>query len=127
LRHPRTSLYLLTAAALLLGAWMTVDGLFGRLFGTFLPFLGGPGWWQLLPRALGVDPLVLTWPLFVVGTAWFGALTGLWSGLGWSYRVALCLAIISLLYLGPGTVLGLVILGCLWGGRLGRGLPATPE
>jgi len=118
---------LLTAAALLLGGWMTVDGLFGRLFGTFLPFLGGPGWWQLLPRALGIDPLVLTWPLFAVGTAWFGVLTGLWSGLGWSSRVALCLAIVSLLYLGPGTVLGLIILGCLWGGRLWRGLPAAQE
>ncbi len=127
MHRPRTSLYLLTAAALLLGGWMTVDGLFGRLFGTFLPFLGGPGWWQLLPRALGIDPLVLTWPLFAVGTAWFGVLTGLWSGLGWSSRVALCLAIVSLLYLGPGTVLGLIILGCLWGGRLWRGLPAAQE
>jgi hypothetical protein len=127
LRRPPRSLYLLTAAALLLGGWMTADGLFGRLFGTFLPLLGGPGWWQLLPRALGVEPLVLAWPLIVVGTVWLGALTGLWSGLGWSYRAALCLGIVSLLYLGPGTALGLISLGCLWGGRLRRWLPATQE
>lgn len=106
---------------------MALDGLHARLFGDYIRLRGEIGWWVALPRAVGLDPLALAWPLIVLGTAWFGALSGLWLGLGWGFRGVAGLAVVSLLYLGPGTALALIILACLWAGRLDRWRPAPPE
>ena len=117
---------ILTLAAGILAVWMIADGLYVRLFGDYLAVWGSSGPWALLPRALGLSPGRLAWPLLVAGMTWFGALGGIWLGHRWGFQVALGLSVICLAYLGPGTVLGLVALVCLWAGGLWRPLPA-PE
>lgn len=101
---------LLIVCGAVLGGWMAIDGLYGRLFGSFLSLFGHPAWWLRIPEVLGADPASFAWPLVVVGTAWSGALSGMAMRLGWAYRVCWILAVLSLLYLGPGTVLALLIL-----------------
>lgn len=124
MRRSSLFLLLLTLAAVVLGAWMALDGLHARLFGDFIRLEGRLGPWVAWPRALGLDPLALAWPLLVVGTGWFGAVCGLWIGLSWARPAAFVLAGLSLLYLGPGTVLALIVLGCLLLDR--GGSPAGP-
>jgi hypothetical protein len=119
-------LAILTVAAGILGVWMIADGLHVRLFGDYLPLGGAVGPWALLPRRLGLTPDRQAWPLLVVGMTWFGALGGIWLGHRWGFQVALGLGLICLVYLGPGTVLGLLSLVCLWAGGFRRPLP-TPE
>jgi hypothetical protein len=95
------------------GVWLAADGLSIRLFGVPLPVAGFLSAWRLLPSALHLPAAAFGWPLVVLGTAWFGALVGLWFRLGWSRRAALLLAGISLLHLGLGTVVGVLALASL--------------
>jgi hypothetical protein len=111
--RPPSSLTLLTIAAAPFGAWLAADGLSIRLFGAALEGGGALGLWRLLPSALGLSIAALGWPLVVLGTAWFGALAGLWFRLGWARRAALALAVASLAHVGIGTALGAVALICL--------------
>ncbi len=127
MQRPPILLVLLMLAGAVLGGWMAWDGLHARLFGDFLRLQGQIGWWAAIPRAVQAEPLALAWPLVALGAAWFGALSGLWLKLRWGYRATIVLALVSLLYLGPGTVLGLVILICLWAGRLRRWGAAVQE
>jgi len=124
-RKATTSLLAVTAAGVILGAWMTADGLHVRLYGEFLRLFGS-GLPTALASAAGLSPQQVGWPLLVIGLTWFGAIGGLWLGHGWGFQAAVGLALVSLLYFGPGTVLGLTALAGLWAGRRGRP-PAMPE
>jgi len=53
------------------------------------------------------------WPLLAIGLAWSGAITALWLKLKWGYSVTSFLGIFSILCLGLGTILALVVLICL--------------
>jgi hypothetical protein len=119
------SLILLTVLVVPFGIWLAADGLSIRLFAVPLPVEGILSTWRLLPSALHLPPAAFGWPLVVLGTAWFGALVGLWFRLGWSRRAALVLAAISLLHLGLGTVTGVLALVSLADRRL-RAWLATP-
>lgn len=127
MQRPPIPLVLLTFAGAVLGGWMAWDGLHARLFGDFIRLQGQLGWWAAIPRAVNAEPLTLAWPLVALGAAWFGALSGLWLRLRWGYRATIVMALVSLLYLGPGTALSLVVLICLWAGRLGRWVAPEQE
>lgn len=112
----------LTAAASLLGIGLSLTGLHVRLFGS-LPTV--PAWFgplDAIPRALGLAPAGLAWPILVVGLTWFGAVTGLWLRLPWGKSVTLLLSATSALALGAGTVLAAVAAVCvlLWKPNPGR-------
>ncbi len=124
-RAPLT-LTLLTVLAGALGVWLAFGGLWLRLFGEPLAPEGFLGLWRSVPEFLGVHVFTFGWPMIVVGTAWLAALTGLWMRLGWSRRVAWALALVSLIHLGPGTVVGVVAAGCLADRRLRSWLEASP-
>ena len=125
MRKATASLLAVTAVGAILGAWMTADGLHVRLYAEFLrPF--GLDLPHFVSAAAGLSPQQAAWPILAIGLTWFGALGGLWLGHRWGFQTAGVLALVSLLYLGPGTVLGLAALACLWAGKLGRP-PASPE
>lgn len=126
-RRAVASLAALTAAALPLGIGMAFDGLHARLFGGYIPWPGPVGLWTAGAEQLGLNPLSLAWPLIFVGTAWIGGVSALWLGLGWGYRVSAILAVVSLAYLWPGTILGVVILALLWSARRHRWTTPPPE
>jgi hypothetical protein len=116
----------LTVAAAPFGLWLSLGGLWLRLFGTPFPGGGLNALWQWLPSSLGLANAGLAWPMIVVGTGWFGVLAGLWTRLGWSRRVGVALALVSLFHLGIGTVIGAVMLACLADRRLRSWLAASP-
>jgi hypothetical protein len=97
---------------------MALDGLHGRLYGAFLLLMGHPSPFAMLAQRLDFDVLAVAWPVLVVGTSWFGALSALLMRMGWAWKACLVLGGLSLFYLGPGSVLGL-------GALLGLLLPAT--
>jgi hypothetical protein len=109
-----------------LGVWLALGGLWLRLFGEPLASAGFFGIWRTLPEFLGAPASALGWPMIVVGTAWLGALTGLWMRLGWSKRVAWALALASLFHLGAGTFVAVVAAGCLADPRLRAWLETSP-
>ena len=94
----------------MLGIWMTFEGLHLRLYHQTLSFLGAAnGFWRVL-AALNLEPQDAAWSLLVLGTAWAGIVCALLIRQGWSRRMGWILASICLLFLGPGTVLGAVVL-----------------
>lgn len=96
-----------------LGLLMIVEGLYARLFGIFLSGRGLMSVWLLLPRWLASSPSDWALPMVIVGTMWMGGLAVFWLGLSWGPWAISGLAVASLLFLGPGTLLGAVILICL--------------
>jgi len=105
---------LLSVAGIVLGLGLSLTGLHIRLFGS-LPAL--PAWlgpWDVIPKALGITPGVLAWPVLVVGLTWFGAVAGLWLRLPWGRATTLLLSAVSALALGAGTVLAAVVVVCLF-------------
>lgn len=102
-----TSIQVLLISASLLGAWMAIDGLSGRMFGTFLPF---SNLWRGALLGAGINPQLLAWPLIVVGCAWSGAISAVFYHFTWAAKTTRLLAILSLFYLGPGTLLAAIVL-----------------
>ncbi len=97
---------------------MSIEGLHLRLFGDTLTLFGAAGiFWSVL-EPLGIAAMQTAWPLITVGTAWIGAVCCVLIRLGGIDRFLLILGLISLLFLGPGTILGGIVLICLW-------IPAT--
>jgi hypothetical protein len=104
---------------------MVGEGLYLRLFLT----PRNPGaTWVTLPTLFGLHPHQVAWPLIVIGTAWFGALSGMWLDLRWGWKVCLVLASLCLFFLGGGTFLAIIILVMLWSQLRTRGedVPKTP-
>jgi hypothetical protein len=123
LRRPPPSLFILTLCGGLLAAWLTFNGLYVRIFGDYIHLRGLLGLWIQAPDVLGrnpfpialhAEPVKLAWPLLAVGMSWSGALSAIWLRKRWGYRSMIGLGLISLLALGLGTVLALVVLFCLW-------------
>lgn len=110
---------------------LTLEGLHARLFGSYLPLGGVLGVWSRIGGAtqlasLDLSAATLGWPMVVVGTMWSGALSGLWLRLRWGYRACLILGVLSLGYVGIGTLLASCVLLLLrstsvrsWSGRGG--------
>lgn len=122
MRRPPSSLLLLTFFGAFLGGWMTFGGLYLRLFNQTSPLQNLIGSWIQILSALDtssnllfsqIDVQDLAWPLLAIGLAWSGALSALWQRLRWGYWVTIFLGVLSLLTLGLGTLLALLMLICL--------------
>ncbi len=101
---------LFTLCGAILGAMLALDGLHARMWGEFLFSGAGAGLWA---RLLGLDAGRLTdlaWPMVVLGSAWWGVVSGLLMRQSWARRLAPWFGLVSLLYLGPGTVLAALAL-----------------
>jgi hypothetical protein len=97
-----------------MGLWMAFEGLHLRLFREAWSLLGAADlFWQTL-ASLGVEPIQVAWPLITIGTAWIGAVCCVLVRLGGIHRFVLILGLISTLFVLPGTVLGAIVLICLW-------------
>lgn len=101
-----------------LGTLNTINGLHGRLFGSFwVPGGGHPLAATLLNRVVEfqTDPILLGWPMVVLGCAWYGGLSALWLRQGWGYPTTVVVAFLSLTLGGwmsllAGLTLALLIL-----------------
>jgi hypothetical protein len=101
---------------------MTFGGLYLRLFNQTSPLQNLIGSWIQILSTLDtssnllfsqIDVQDLAWPLLAIGLAWSGALSALWQRLRWGYWVTTFLGVLSLLTLGLGTLLALLVLICL--------------
>jgi hypothetical protein len=94
----------------LIGLLLSLEGLSARLFGEFLLRGQADPLWIALGRSLAggaeVDLVQAGWLPVVVGTTWFGALTGLWLKHRWGRNAVLVLALLSCLHGGAFTILG---------------------
>lgn len=115
----RTPLPLLVATvlALVLGLWLAMSGLALRMFG-MIP--AGAGWLGVLARfSFGPDlyrALTLdtqAWLRIVVGTAFAGAVSGLWLRQRWALRSTLLLCALAVTFSGIALILVPLILLCL--------------
>jgi hypothetical protein len=105
---------ILVVCGSLLGLWLALEGLHLRLFGDMLSLIGASGlFWRIL-ASLSIEPLAVAWPLITIGTAWAGVVCGILIRLGGIQRFVWILGLISMLFLLPGTVLGLIVLISLW-------------
>jgi len=95
-----------------LALWMTLDGVWGRLFGAYLFPSGWHSIWKSLLWAS--DARALGWPLVAIGAGWSGALLGLSLGRRWAHAAAGVLALAALGWLGVSTLLGAAVLACLF-------------
>lgn len=95
-------IYVITLVGLILGVWMVAEGLAFRFTGEFLT---QDALWARLVTEAGFEisglPFVLVW----LGSTWFGALCALWVRSTWAYNAALAVSLLSMLFLGPGTIL----------------------
>ncbi len=111
---PRVAL--ISAAGLILGFTMALEGLALRV-------LGAP-WnpaapWARWAGALGVSAGDLGWLLIIFGGFWLGAVTALWLRLAWYRPLLRGLALLSLAFLWPGLLGALALVVDLWPQRGG--------
>lgn len=118
---PPITLRLLTLSSFLLGIYLTINGLAIRLFG-WDPIVMLPGTSWLDPFHLfsnGFDqwiiltPGALAWPMIVLGAGLSGAIWGIWLHRKWGYGAAILINVLSLMFIGPATLLALCNLVCI--------------
>ena len=97
----------------LLGAWLAWEGLYARLFGSLPALSMHFELWAWFLRRWQVDPVLLAWPLVVVGTTWWGSLAGVWIRHRWGWPFAIALGLVSLFFLGPSTLIAAALLAIL--------------
>jgi hypothetical protein len=102
--------YLFACCSAALGFYMAVDGLHVRLFGSALELFGRPGLWIVIPNLLNLPLAAFAWPLTALGTSWLGVMMGVMMGLKWPRRVAWGYALISMAYLGVGSLLSALLM-----------------
>lgn len=100
---------LITAAGLLNGGYMLLDGLFVIFKGKYIgPEKPGP--WASLFYKLNVNVFKLG-PLFIIyGLLWLTWLFSLWTSQSWTYLFGLQISVLTLWYIPLGTFFSLVIL-----------------
>jgi hypothetical protein len=101
---------------------MTFGGVYLRFFNQVPPIQTMLAFWIRIlsaPNLSASSPLYqmeiqdFAWPLLAIGLAWSGALSALWLKLKWGYSMTTILGVFSLLSLGLGTILALLVLMCL--------------
>lgn len=123
---PPLTLILLSLLGFALAVGLILDGLRLRLFGASLFWLGTFSPTVYWAHLLNLGPRDTAWPLVIGGTSWLGALCGLWLRLSWIRRVLLVLLGVSILYLGPGTLVAVVGMVCLQAASTRRWLELGP-
>ncbi len=107
---PPFGLYLFGVCGVALGLAMATEGLALRLTGEPLTIFGRANPWIIFPRLVDQPALRLAWPLAALGCSWLGVVMGVILGLQWAQRIAHFYALVSLLYLGIGTILAAFVL-----------------
>jgi len=102
-------LLLLYIAGAVLGLWLTAEGLSVRFTGEYLT---SGGLWQNAAKAAGLNADQLYWHLVWLGLTWFGVLASVWVKSSLRYKAVVAASILSLFFLGWGTLLAVVILVC---------------
>ena len=110
MQRPPIGVYFITIAGIILAIMMTWEGLFLRIFGEFKD---PAALWLQGVTELGFNPQGLAWPWIVLGISWIGALAGLWLKLSWGKGAVVIFAILSLFYVGVGTLLAALALLCI--------------
>jgi hypothetical protein len=110
LKRPPIGVYFITIAGIALAVMMTWEGLFLRIFGEFKQ---PAALWLQGVSELGINPHGFAWPWIVLGISWIGALAGLWLRLAWGKGAVLLFAILSLFYVGIGTLFAASALLCI--------------
>jgi len=100
---------LMSAGILFLSVWLTAEGLSARFAGSYLT---QGGLWQAAAQALGLAPANLYWPLIWLGLTWLGVVMAVWSGSSWRNSSVLIVGVLSLFFLGWGTILSAFVLFC---------------
>ena len=102
------------------GAYMLFVGVRALVVGTYLTpgsgeHAGQLGPWARVVRAVGIPPesTGMKAAFVVLGAAWLVAAAALAFGAGWAPSLGIVLAVASLWYLVPGTVLSLLVLVAL--------------
>lgn len=112
--------WVIVALAVLGAGYMVVDGTRALVRGDYFTPTSGEhagelGPWARIVRAVGVEPRSTRMKAFFVvyGAAWLAVTAAFALGAGWSWVAMLALAIGSLWYLIPGTLLSAVIIALL--------------
>lgn len=112
--------WVIVALAVLGAGYMVVDGTRALVRGDYFTPTSGEhagelGPWARIVRAVGVEPRSTGMKAFFVfyGAAWLAVTAAFALGAGWSWVAMLALAIGSLWYLIPGTLLSAVIIALL--------------
>ena len=118
---PPITLRLLTLFSFLLGISLAVNGLAIRLFGWDpIVMLPGTSWldpFHLFSKGftqwISLSPEAFAWPTVVLGAGLSGAVWGIWLHRQWGYGAAILINVISLMFVGPATLLALGNLACM--------------
>jgi hypothetical protein len=108
--RPPFGLYVLGICGVALGLAMIFEGLALRFTGEPLTVFGRANLWIIIPRLFNQPGWRLAWPLTALGCSWLGVVMGVIMGLRWAQRIARLYALISLLYVGIGTILAALVL-----------------
>ncbi|HVE62783.1 MAG TPA: hypothetical protein VNB94_03125 [Mycobacteriales bacterium] len=102
---------------LLQGGYMVVDGVRALMVGSYITpssgdYAGQLGPWAPVVSALGIDPYSSGMKLTFValGAAWLVAAFGVTAGAHWAWRLGRTVAVLSLWYLIPGTVIAVLVI-----------------
>ncbi len=108
--------WVVTVAGVVLGGWMTFDGLRALLVGDYVRLGGRLGPWADLASAAGIEPTSTGMKVAVatIGVAWLIVGVGTVVDVAWWRALAVATAVAGLWYLPFGTILGLVVLGSVW-------------
>jgi len=114
--QPKTPLtvWLFFGFSWFIGWWMALDGVHQRLFGDYVRINGQLGPWAALVSALGIDPHSLGYFFVFLGSAFIAASFGVYLRRRWGYNVGLAASLVSLFYLGFGTLVAVICLILLW-------------
>ncbi len=113
INRPPLSVSWFMVCSWVLGWWMTLDGLYDRLFGDYIRLYGQLGPWADLARAAGLDPNQLAFAFVAFGLGLIGASCGMFLRRPWGYVASLVLSAVCLLYLGLGTALAVLCVAAL--------------
>ena len=120
-RKPPITLRLLTLFSFLLGVYLVINGLAVRLFGwNPIVVISGASWLdpchiftEGFDQWITIKPEALAWPAVVLGAGLSGAIWGVWLHKQWGYGAAILINVVSLMFIGPATLLALCNLACL--------------
>lgn len=101
--------------AVLMGAWMIIDGLHVLLFDKYIgPEKPGP--WADIVAAIGLDPLRFGLVFVVMGIDWIAGGIGVLKNRTWGRYLTGLIAFLSLWYFPVGTLLSILalVLVILW-------------
>ena len=109
--------WLAVALCAVQGGYMVFDGVRALTVGSYLTPRSGPhagrlGPWAGLVRAVGIDPesTAMKAAFVVLGSAYLGTAVAWGAGAAWAPWLGLALAVATLWYLVPGTVISVAVL-----------------